>query len=273
MHHFERPLTYRLASAAKAELSLGTEVAARRVRRLRIVLIFISTEIIATLLSPVMAVEVAVGSQFNPDEAGFYELAAPCMDCHAIEGDATDPVGPTLEGVFGRRIASIGSYQYSAALYRKAATGQYWDTLNLDRFLESPQTMAPGNAMTYAGVPDAADRARLITWLSTGPVTLDTQALAAAARKPDAEIDAVLQIDADSQYGEYLAGKCLTCHLAPDSSGSIPPITGLPADYFINALLEYQQGTRTNPIMQTMSDLLGAEELAALASFFAQTVP
>ena len=269
----ERSLTCQFASTGKAEFGYHTARAAGRGRLLSAALVLLTAQIIATLLSSTMAAEVAVGSQFNLNAPGFYELAAPCMDCHAIADDSTDLVGPTLKGVFGRRIASIDSYSYSAALYRKAAVGMSWDEINLDRFLASPQTMAPGSAMTYAGVPDAGDRAQLITWLATGPVALDAEALAAAVREPNPEVKAILQITADAQYGEYLAGKCLTCHLSPGASSSIPPITGLPADYFVNALLEYQQGTRPNPTMRTMSDLLGAEELAALASYFAQPVP
>ena len=221
-----------------------------------------------------MAANVAGVSQIDPEEAGFYELAASCMECHAIDQQmTTEPVGPTLKGVFGRRVASVDSYDYSAAFYQMAATGMIWDDALLDQFLEAPQTMAPGNAMTFSGVPDASDRARLIAWLASGPAPLDADALAASVQKPDPEIEAILQIKADPQYGEYLAGKCLTCHYAQGASGSIPPISGLPADYFIQALLEYQQGKRSNPIMMTMSDLLGPEELAALAGFFAQARP
>ena len=275
MQQRERPFTDRFACRGKAELNygLGTDLAAGRRRLLSIVLILLSAEIVATLLSSVMAAEVESGNQFEPDDAGFHQLIAPCLGCHAIDHDSTGRVGPALEGVFGRRVASIGSYDYSVALYRKSAVGIVWDEVTLDRFLEAPQTMAPGSAMTYAGVPDANDRARVIAWLASGPVPLTAEALVAAAREPVPEVKAVLQIEADLQYGEYLAGKCLTCHFAPGASGSIPPIKGLPAYYFINALLEYQQGKRFNPIMLTMSEPLGAEELAALASYFAQPIP
>lgn len=264
-------MTIRFASKSGTILGHDTKRPAGRVLLLSIALISLCVEIIATVLSPAMANDRTVGTRFDPNEAGFYELVAPCLRCHAI--DSADPVGPTLNGVFGRRIASVRNYEYSAALYQKAAVGMIWDETNLNRFLESPRTMAPGNAMIYGGVPDAKDRARLVTWLATGPVPLPAEALAAAAPAPNPEVIAVLQIEADPQYGEYLAGKCLTCHLAAGASSSIPPISGLPADYFINAILEYQQGTRANSMMQTMSDLLGAEELAALADFFAQPAP
>ena len=263
----------RFASTTIAELRHDITQAAGQRRTLSVVWLLLSAEIIATLLQPVMAADVAGGGQFDPEEAGFYELVAPCTECHAIDQQMSELVGPTLKGVFGRRVASIDSYDYSAAFYQMAALGVLWDEVSLDQFLEAPQIMAPGNAMTFSGVPDAADRARLIAWLASGPAPLDADALAASAPEPDPEVATVLQITADPQYGKYLAGKCLTCHYAPGASGSIPPISGLPADYFIQALLEYQQGKRSNPIMMSMSDLLGPEELAALASFFAQPRP
>ncbi|MFK7891178.1 MAG: hypothetical protein AB8B63_10225 [Granulosicoccus sp.] len=266
-------MTAQFASMIKTTHSRATELAYANRYFQSVVLILLSAVITTTTPSSTVAAESTADTRFNPDEAGFYALVAPCFDCHVIDRDATDPVGPPLKGVFGRRVASVDNYEYSAALYRKAAIGAVWDEASLDRFLESPPTMAPGNAMIYAGLPDPGDRALLIDWLTTGPIALDAEAITAASAKPSPQVSSVLQIDADSQYGEYLAGKCLTCHLAPGASGSIPPISGLPADYFINALLEYQQGTRSNPIMRTMSDLLNAKELAALADYFAKPEP
>ena len=257
-------------STSKAEPGHDVFKTAGSERSLSVVLLFVGAIIIVTLLQPALAAEIAGESMPGADKARFYELVAPCVECHAIDQQITEPVGPTLKGVFGRRVAGIRSYDYSAAFYQMAAVGMIWDEVSLDQFLESPQSMAPGNAMTFSGVPDAADRTRLINWLASGPAPLDADALAASAQDPDPEVKAILQLEADPQYGEYLAGKCLTCHYAPGASSSIPPISGLPADYFVQALLEYQQGKRSNPIMMSMSDSLGAEELAALADYFTQ---
>jgi cytochrome c len=40
-----------------------------------------------------------------------------------------------------------------------------WDEKTLDRFLANPPKFVPGTAMTYAGVPDAQERADLIAYL------------------------------------------------------------------------------------------------------------
>ena len=42
-----------------------------------------------------------------------------------------------------------------------------WDAQTLDRFLEAPLDAVPGTTMGFAGLPDAAERRRLIDWLAT----------------------------------------------------------------------------------------------------------
>jgi len=244
------------------------------VNRQRLLSILLLLLIVATVISILPAAVAADNENLKPvdfDDAYFQQLVAPCLACHAVEGNSTGDVGPTLRGVLGRRVANIDGYGYSAALYQKAAVGLFWDAATLDEFLQAPQTFAPGNAMQYSGVADKDDRAQLIAWLATGPAAPGYEAQISVALKYAAEVRDILQIDADAEYGEYLAGNCLTCHSSPGATGSVPPIIGLPADYFIDALLAYQQGERTNSIMQSMSETLGVEELAALARFFSQS--
>jgi cytochrome c len=40
-----------------------------------------------------------------------------------------------------------------------------WNEANLDRFIADPLKTVPGTTMTYAGVPDAKERADLIAYL------------------------------------------------------------------------------------------------------------
>lgn len=275
MQQLETPLTDRTISRLSVRCGNNADTSrhCRRVRLVLIVLSVLSLGIFHIPMSSAIAAENTANGQFDPDDPGFLQLVAPCLDCHAIDDVSTDRVGPTLKNIVGRRAASIRNYSYSSALYVQAAVGLIWAEDSLDRFLESPQAMAPGNAMTFAGVPDADDRAKLIAWLSTGPAPLANDVHVASPLQDLPEVKAVLQTKADTEYGEFLAGKCLTCHFAQGSSGSIPPISGLPPEYLINALLEYQQGKRPNRIMQVMSEPLGTEELAALADFFARRKP
>jgi cytochrome c len=75
----------------------------------------------------------------------------------------THRLGPDLHDIVGRPIGSAAGFnEYSAAL--KAQRGD-WTAEKLDAFLRNPQKAIPGNAMGFAGVPDGAQRAKLIEYL------------------------------------------------------------------------------------------------------------
>ena len=85
---------------------------------------------------------------------------ARCLACHALQYNR---VGPKHCGLIGRRAGRVPGYEYSPAM---KSSGIVWDAKTLDRFLANPPKTVPGTAMTYAGVPDAKDRADLIAYLS-----------------------------------------------------------------------------------------------------------
>ncbi|CFN02732.1 cytochrome c [Bordetella pertussis] len=76
------------------------------------------------------------------------QVYARCLACHAL---AYDRVGPRHCGL-----------AYTQAMKDSGLT---WDAATLDRFLADPLKTVPGTAMTYAGVPDAGERADLIAYL------------------------------------------------------------------------------------------------------------
>jgi cytochrome c553 len=77
--------------------------------------------------------------------------------------------------------------------------------------------------------------------------------------------------DADPEKGKALTESCVGCHgetgisTAPDW----PHLAGQKADYTYKQLEDYQDGTRTNDIMQGMVDGLSPQDLADLAAFYA----
>jgi cytochrome c len=74
----------------------------------------------------------------------------------------------------------------------------------------------------------------------------------------------------DLALGEYLSSECVTCHqLSGHAAGSIPPIVGLPEDYFLEALEAYKTGERDNEVMRNIAGGLTAEDMSALATYFA----
>ncbi len=66
----------------------------------------------------------------------------------------------------GQAIASSEGFNYSSALQAKATLK--WSDNNLDKWLKSPADFAAGNAMAFAGISGAKDRADLIAFLKGG---------------------------------------------------------------------------------------------------------
>ncbi len=89
------------------------------------------------------------------------EAYSQCRRCHEPLGQAR-AIAPGLEGVVGRRIASVPGFTYSPAL--KALEGA-WTEEKLDAFLENPAALAPGTTMGAIRVPDAENRAALVRYL------------------------------------------------------------------------------------------------------------
>lgn len=75
-------------------------------------------------------------------------------------------MGPALGGLPGNNIASSEGFAYSGALSSKATIK--WTDGNLDKWLKSPSGFAPGNAMAFAGIGNAKDRADIIAYLKGG---------------------------------------------------------------------------------------------------------
>ena len=114
-----------------------------------------------------------------------------CAACHAIE-DERNGVGPHLNGLIGREIASIDGFRYSGALPEEGA----WTWENLDPWLEAPREFASGTSMAYGGLADAEDRANLIAYLysyTEGAELPEAEAAAAPAEEAPATEEAATE--------------------------------------------------------------------------------
>ncbi len=89
---------------------------------------------------------------------------ARCSACHSLAGK--NGVGPSLNGVVGRKAGSVPGFRYSPAL---SGANIVWNETKLDAFLAKPSAVVAGTRMVIP-VPDAKDRAAIIAYLrDVGP--------------------------------------------------------------------------------------------------------
>lgn len=106
----------------------------------------------------------------RPDDflAGFKgergaELFQACAACHTLTPDGGNRAGPTLSGVFGRRIATAPGYNYSEPLKRMDII---WNAETIARLFElGPSRYTPGTKMPEQTIPSAQDREALVRFL------------------------------------------------------------------------------------------------------------
>lgn len=110
------------------------------------------------------SVEQAAALPAGTDERGARVFRA-CTACHTVTADGGNRAGPTLHGLFGRKIATAPGYNYSAAL---RGMDIVWTPETVSRLFElGPSTFTPGTKMPEQQVGDPEDRAALIRFLET----------------------------------------------------------------------------------------------------------
>jgi cytochrome c len=94
---------------------------------------------------------------------------AKCGICHQVGPGAKTLVGPELNGIVGRKAASVADYPYSAGMKKLGADGWAWTEENIDKWITDPKALIPDSPMAraFAGVPDAGERADIIAYLKT----------------------------------------------------------------------------------------------------------
>jgi cytochrome c len=103
-------------------------------------------------------------ASFTGDAAKGKTIFVQCQACHSIE-EGKNMIGPSLAGVVGRHSGIIPGFAYSAA---NKNSGIVWTPEKLFQYLQAPQRVIPGTKMTFAGLPQAQDRADVIAFLKTG---------------------------------------------------------------------------------------------------------
>ena len=96
----------------------------------------------------------------SADPAAGESVFKKCAACHKLDG--ANAVGPHLDGVVGRAVASVDGFSYSDSM---AGHGGDWSPAQLFAFLANPKEAVPGTKMAFAGLPKPEDRVNVIAYL------------------------------------------------------------------------------------------------------------
>jgi cytochrome c len=91
------------------------------------------------------------------------EVFQACAACHTLTPDGGNRAGPTLHGVFGRRIATAPGYNFSPALRELDIV---WNAETIAKLFEvGPAQYTPGTKMPEQRIGSATDREALVRFL------------------------------------------------------------------------------------------------------------
>jgi cytochrome c len=85
-----------------------------------------------------------------------------CAPCHNIGPDATNKVGPELNGLDGRKSGTVAGFSYSDA---NKGSGITWSEAIFKEYIKDPRAKVPGTKMIFPGLTKDDDIDNVIAYL------------------------------------------------------------------------------------------------------------
>lgn len=114
------------------------------------------------LILAVPAMVAAMGVANGQDLAAGEQSFRKCLPCHSVGPDAKHKIGPTLNGLDGRKSGTIEGYNYSEA-NKKAEI--VWGEASFKDYIVAPMQKVPGTKMAFAGIKNEKEIGDLWAYL------------------------------------------------------------------------------------------------------------
>lgn len=108
------------------------------------------------------ALALTIGTGKAQDLAAGEQSFKKCGPCHSVGEDARNKVGPTLNGLEGRKSGTMPDYSYSDA-NKKAEI--VWSDASFADYIQNPMQKVPGTKMAFAGIRNAKEITDLWAYL------------------------------------------------------------------------------------------------------------
>jgi cytochrome c len=102
------------------------------------------------------------GAVLAQDVAAGEQSFKKCAVCHAVGEGAKNKIGPELNGLDGRKAASVQGYSYSDANKKSGIT---WNDASFRDYIKDPKATLPGTKMVFAGIKNDQDVSDLWAFL------------------------------------------------------------------------------------------------------------
>ena len=86
-----------------------------------------------------------------------------CLPCHAVGPDASNKVGPLLNGLEGRKSGTIEGYSYTDANKNSGIT---WSEETFKDYIKDPRAKIQGTKMVFAGIKNEKEASDLWAYLA-----------------------------------------------------------------------------------------------------------